>query len=91
MDPLLKEIDTVVRENFPGAVTELQLVDGRAWGFVLWKKFQDIREGERVSRLHDVLRQHFGRNHRKKLSTILPFTPWEMKIMREEQARPQNY
>ncbi|HET6246538.1 MAG TPA: hypothetical protein VFE47_02480 [Tepidisphaeraceae bacterium] len=91
MAKLIDKVSKALEAEFPGATTELELVDGKVWGYVLWKKFVGMESIDRVCRLSAALRHYLGKDYRKRVSSILPFTPLELKIMREENARPQNY
>jgi len=84
MEKLIDKVDKAIRAEFPGAQTELELIDGKVHGYVLWKKFVGVGSFDRVCQLSAALRHYLGKDYRKRVSTILPFTPQEWKVMREE-------
>jgi hypothetical protein len=90
MDTIINQVDSVLRTEFPGATTELELVDGKVWGYLLWNKFVGVDSADRVRRLSTALRRNLGKDYRNKISSIHPVTPREMKVMREELASPEN-
>jgi hypothetical protein len=90
MEPIINKVDKALKSEFPGATTELELVDGKVWGYLLWKRFVGVSSFDRVCRLSAALRHYLGKDYRKKVMSILPFTPLEMSIMREESARPES-
>ena len=91
MEKIIKDVDSALRAEFPGAVTELELVNGKVWGYVLWDDFLDVSAVDRVTRVGAALRHYLGKNYRTKVLGIFPHTPLEISIMREELAMPQNH
>ncbi len=88
METIIEKVDKVLREEFPGAVTELELYEGRAWGFLVWKKFVGVDDIDRSRQLAAVLSRHFGKNYRRRISSIFPLSTYEMKLRKEELANP---
>ena len=88
METIIDKVDKALREEFPGAATELELDDGKVWGFVIWKKFVGIDTPDRFCQLREALIRHFGKNYRRRISSIFPLSTYEMNVRREELANP---
>lgn len=84
MEELVKRIDELLRQKFPGATTELEAVPGEnVSGFLYWQGFEDEEQLERQRRVWDVLRATLTPDERQNVSAIFTLTPDEISAIRE--------
>lgn len=86
MDTFLKKLDRLLRDEFRGATTELERWEPprSAGGFLIWEGFMGIDPRDRVKRVYDTLRDRLEEKDLGRVATIMPVTPIEMKVRREQ-------
>jgi len=79
-----KIVDHVLRESFPGAKTELELLEDRVTSFLLWDGFEGHDRPDRRKQVNGILAARMGPDFRDHVSMIFTMTPAEMSLMRGE-------
>lgn len=92
MGPFLKKLDRLLRAGFDGATTELEnfKTDRKVGGFLIWDGFVGVDMTERVRSIWALFERELPRPELKWITLIMPFTPAEMVVRREELARDEN-
>lgn len=91
METFLKKLDRLLREEFPGATTQLERWEPpqSAGGFVVWKGFMGMDPRDRVKRVYDSLRSHLQEEGLHRIGLIMPVTPIEMRIRNERMEQEE--
>ena len=84
MEKIIADVDQILRDGFPGATTELELLDERVTGFLIWEGFEGLEQMDRRKPVNKVLIDALGPNFREHVSMIFLMTPAEMSAMRGE-------
>lgn len=85
MEQLIKKIDAILAQNFPGIDVALVTKRGvpRIGGFVIWAGFTGQPQLERQSLIWKVLKASLNQDEELKIGTILTVTPQEVAAMKE--------
>jgi hypothetical protein len=86
METFLKKLDRLLRDEFHGATTQLERWEPprTAGGFLIWEGFKGIDPRDRVKRVYDALRDRLHENELGQVALIMPVTPIEMKVRKEQ-------
>jgi hypothetical protein len=95
MAAFLKKLDRLVKDSFPQSSTELEQLESsskptKVGGFVVWSGFSGVDTRDRVRAVWDVLERGLTEREMSRISVILPYTPIEMEMRREELALEEN-
>lgn len=82
MEDLINKVAEILRHEFPGSTSELELLDDKVTGFVLWDGFSDVDEMDRQTRVSETLKNALGPEFRKFASIIFAVTPNELTSIR---------
>jgi hypothetical protein len=84
MENTLDKVDRVLRENLPGATTELELLAPlkKVSGFVYWDGFANDEQLVRQRKVWRILRKALTKKEQIKVSAILTLTHEESNLMR---------
>lgn len=88
MDPFLKRLDRLIREQLPGSATELQDfgIPPFIGGFIVWEGFARLDEEARLRRVRDAVKRSLTPGDLRRMYPIFPLTATEMRLRKESMA-----
>jgi len=91
MANFMKKLDGLLKQLYPGAVTELESDSptSQVGGYVIWQGFKGKDIEDRTTQLYESLQRVLNAKELKKVSLIMPLTPREMAFRKKEMARPE--
>ena len=92
METMMNKLDRSMKLRFPGAQTELDPFEppSRVGGLVIWDGFEGMGMELRVKKVYEAMKKDLKPAELKRVAIIIPLTPEEMIIRRDEIARDQE-
>jgi hypothetical protein len=87
MEKLIEKVDRLLRREFSGAKTELEMIGEKVHGFLFWEGFDGEDQLDRQRSLWKILHAKLGTDASRKISAIFTHTPQEIEFIREESSR----
>ncbi len=87
MERLRRELETFLREQYPGGQIDLEPVRPRTKlsGIIAWTGFDGLEPIDRQSLLWRTIRARFNRDDQLRISGLIALTPAEYAVYREPQ------
>ena len=92
METMMNRVDQAIKRRFSGATTELDPFDppSRIGGLIVWKGFVGVDMELRVKKVYDAIKEELKPADVKRIAILIPLTPEEMSIRRQELAREEQ-